>query len=408
MLTVNWTEDESQMLYNLKQAGKHYKEIGETLQKSFGLRDYSPNSIRKRWKRTKWDIFLKDKVEKKKLLEDLTDLDAEKQKIIDKTLENNQRFVKKEEARTHVIIDNIKSSIYRLPKPKSSDLYYKPTIKSQYTAEHVGIMLSDLHIGANHSMDDTGGLSEYNLEIFKRRMEKMKKGVLEIVERHRHMYELPELHIFCLGDIVAGGIGCGAWNDKYIDLPITDQLIQGVDALVAAISTWSTAFQKVTFYGVYGNHGRVFRKGQSKSYDNWDRVCYSICQIALKEYTNIEWIIPKAWWITKNILDFNFYICHGDGIKSSMGIPYYGVERAEAKIAGIMEQQLDYVLMGHFHSPAEIQTNTSRVMMNGAFFGGDMYSLQDLAKSSRPEQKMFGIHNKKGITWTYNIHLDDD
>ena len=36
----------------------------------------------------------------------------------------------------------------------------------------------------------------------------------------------------------------------------------------------------------------------------------------------------------------------------------------------------------------------------------DMYSLKDLASGSPPEQKMFGIHPKKGITWVYNLQLN--
>lgn len=737
-----WTTDETTLLHSLKNAGKKYSEIGDILNKNFGLRKYSTDCLETKWKRTDWASFGKQKETKEKLIEELSDLESEKRKVIDRTLENNERLTRREQARTHVIIDNILSSIYRLPKPKSSDITYKPRHKHQYTAEHLGIMLSDLHIGAAYTLDDTGGLSEYNLDIFKQRLERMKNAVIGIVERHRLMYDIPELHIFCLGDIVAGAIGAGHWNDSYIELAITDQLIEGVQALHNMLATWSQMFEKVTFYGIYGNHGRcvpittkaltpsgykgynelkvgdligtlnieknqfefqpikdityipnekeiykykssvfnleatldhdlvvetankkirkrkfsevatpnnrikipitrksgcaeydieddelrllglimsdgsyqpsvvkiyqskpnsvkaiynfltaqdipfsesirdrnvkeicgkklksqhsehsfnlltsdtkkrimkllpnresipewmyklsdrqvevllhwialgdgTFRKekkrkdgytqhggldviwgkkhfleqlagllvshgipanlekhksnsakkdnyylqirktknysittkniqkisynksvwcptvdngtffalneygdafitgncsksGIGKAYDNWDRVCYEIIKIALSNYNNIVWNIPKAWYLNPTVQGHSFYLCHGDGIKSSMGIPYYGVERAEAKISGMMEQQLDYVLMGHFHNPAEIQTNTSRVLINGNWMAGDMYSLKDLSKNSTPEQKIFGIHKKKGLTWTYNINLLED
>lgn len=407
---VIWTDDEAQMFYNLKNAGKQYAEICNILNSSYhgGAKERTEDSLKNKWRNTNWTKLSQSKVQKEQLIKDLTDQEAEKQAVIDRTLANNQRIVRREEARTQVIIDNIKSSIYRLPKPKMSDIVYKPSKKHKYTAEHVGIMVSDMHVGASFTFDDTGGLSEYNLDIFKQRLERLKHAVLEIVERHRHVYELPELHIFCLGDVVAGAPGSGAWNDNYIDLGITDQLMEGVQALYILIAHWATMFPKVHFYGIYGNHGRVGKKGQGKSFDNWDRVCYENCKTALTHFDNVEWDIPKAWFLRPQIQGHSFYICHGDGIRGSMGIPYYGVEKAEAKIAGMMEQRLDYVLMGHFHVPAEIQTNTSRVMMNGSFMGGDMYSTQDLGKNSRPEQKIFGIHKKKGITWTYNIYLDED
>ena len=401
-----WTDAEIQLLYNLKTAGKQYDEIGDVLDKNFGLRKYSPDSLKHRWARTDWISFKNNQTAKDKLVDDLSDLESEKQKIIDRTLANNQRIVRREEARTQVIIDNIKSSIYRLPKPKSSDITYTPRPgRKKYTAEHIGVMVSDMHIGASYTYDDTGGLSQYNLAIFKKRLEKMKHGLLEIAERHRTMYELPELHIFSLGDIVAGAPGSGAWNDNYIDLAITDQLTEGTQALHNLIATWSTVFEKVIFYGIYGNHGRVGKKGQTKSSDNWDRVCYAMVKLALENYDNIEWHLPKTWWLNPDIEGHSFYLCHGDGIR---GTTLAGVEKAESKIAGMLEQRLDYFLMGHFHSPAEIQTNSSRVIMNGSFMGGDIYSLQDLGKNCVPEQKIFGIHKRKGITWTYNIYLDED
>jgi len=401
-----WTDAEKQLLYNLKTAGKKYKEIGEVLDKNFGLRHYSPDSLKHRWARTDWSAFQGNLKAKDQLVHEAADMESEKEKIIERTLANNQRIVRREEARTQVIIDNIKSCIYRLPKPKKSDITYTPKPRTQkYTAEHVGVMVSDMHIGASYTYDETGGLSQYNLDIFKKRLQKMKLGLLEIVERHRDLYELPELHVFSLGDVIAGAPGSGAWNDNYISLDTIQQITEGTHALRDLLATWSGAFKKVTFYGIYGNHGRVGKKGQTKTSDNWDRLCYDMLKLSLSEYENIEWHIPKTWWLNPQIQGHSFYLCHGDGVR---GTTLAGVEKAESKIAGMLEQRLDYFLMGHFHSPAEIQTNSSRVMMNGSFMGGDMYSLRDLGKNSAPEQKIFGIHKKKGITWTYNIYLDED
>lgn len=398
---LSWSATEKQTLYRLRMAGTTYRDIKSVMSKEHGRRDYSERVLRQKWCRTDWSISAS-------LVGDVPareDLEDEKEKIIERTLANSRRIIRRDDARTAIIIDNIKSVIYRLPKPTKKDITYAPKAPSRkYTAEHVGVMVSDMHIGASYSSEETGGLSQYNLEIFKRRLQKMKYGVLEIVERHRGMYELPELHIFSLGDVVAGEPGAGQWNDNYIHLDVMEQVVEGVCALRDLVATWASAFQKVTFYGIYGNHGRVGKKGQTKSSDNWDRFCYAMLQISLSNYDNIEWQIPKTWWLNPVIQDHSFYLCHGDGIR---GKTLAGVEKAESKVAGMLKQRLDYFLMGHFHSPAEIQTNTSRVIMNGSFMGGDMYSLKDLGQNCAAEQKVFGIHKRKGITWTYNIYLDE-
>ena len=40
------------------------------------------------------------------------------------------------------------------------------------------------------------------------------------------------------------------------------------------------------------------------------------------------------------------------------------------------------------------------------FMPGDMYSLKQLQKGSKPVQKIFGINDTRGITWSYDIALD--
>ncbi len=400
-----WSTEEMMMLYHLKVAKKTHREITEIMTSKLGRREYSENLIHKKWQQTDWVKFLEEQGEKEAALAEITEIEAEKQKIIETTLGNQDRLVKREHARTEVIIDALKSSILRLPKPKSSDSKYTPC-KHKYRAEHMGVILSDIHMGASYTKEDTGGLSEFNIDIVLKRLNVLKTTLLSIAERHRHVCDLPELHVFSLGDVVAGMRDAGAWSSNYIDLDIYDQMIAGAAALRDVMATWAKAFKKVHFYGIFGNHGRIGKKGAQKDYTNWDRICYEFLRVSMQEYDNVEWEIPKAWWLQKKILNHNFYMTHGDGIRGSMGVPYYGVERAERLILGLMKEKPDYMLLGHFHSPAELATNSGRIIMNGSFMGGDMYSLKDLRRKDRSEQKLFGIHEEKGVTWSYNIQLD--
>lgn len=401
-----WSIEEMQLLYHLKKSQHTYQQIAEIMTKGIGRRAYCENLIYKKWQQTDWEQFLQETGDKVNALKEEEEKDTEKQKVIEATLQTQERIVRREAARTELIIDALRSAVYRLPKPISSEVRYAPPQHSEYSAEHAALVLSDLHIGAYFTLDDTGGLSEYNLDIFKQRMETLKAAVIEITERHRHMYDVPELHIFCLGDIVAGMNEAGNWSSAYIDQDIYDQMMQGVTSLRDLIACLSRGFQKIHFYGIYGNHGRCAKRGVQKDSTNWDRICYEFVKTSLTEYDNIRWVIPTSWFHQENILGHNFYLTHGDGIRSSMGIPFYGVERAERNITGLQKYcPPDYMLLGHFHSAAEIQTNSSRIILNGSFLGGDIYSLRELRRSDVPEQKMFGIHDKKGVTWTYNIHL---
>ena len=96
---------------------------------------------------------------------------------------------------------------------------------------------------------------------------------------------------------------------------------------------------------------------------------------------------------------------HGDDIKPS-GSHLSSLNTLSEKMAGIIGEVSEYTLAGHFHNSGEWETNHGRVILNGAFTGGDMYSLKSLQLKSRPCQRVFGIHDKRGITWSYNLHLD--
>lgn len=398
-----WSDDELTILYNLKKSGMTYKQTADVMRHSpCAARVYNENLLQKKWMQTDWEEFERTKHNRENAAEE----QDEKQKVIETTIANHEKLIKRDRARTDIIIDAMKTAIYRLPKPKPCDIECKTSQDDHYSEEHMGVMISDIHAGAKYTLGETGGLGEYNMEITRRRINVLKESLVSIAERHRHMYEIPHLHIFCLGDIVAGMNDAGNWSPTYIDLDIYDQMVAGFAALRDLVASWSKVFPKVTFYGVYGNHGRIGKRGTHKVSSNWDRVVYDLTKESLSEYDNIEWEIPETWWINKTILNHSFYITHGDGIRSSMGIPYYGVERAQSRIAGLLPNKVDYTMIGHFHSTAELSTGFGKVLINGSFMGGDMYSLRDLGKGDVAEQKIFGIHPKKGITWGYNINLD--
>jgi hypothetical protein len=92
---------------------------------------------------------------------------------------------------------------------------------------------------------------------------------------------------------------------------------------------------------------------------------------------------------------------HGDEIKGGPKALEEATEKLSSLIGGLPE----YTIAGHFHTAADYSTNFGRVLLNGSFVGGDIFSIKSLRKSSKPEQKIFGIHDKRGMTWSYNIDL---
>jgi len=395
-----WTKKEEETLFALRQQGVPYKIISLQI-------DRSPLACEKKYQKTNWQGYFGTTL--------LSELE-EKSVALSKKVDIREKITASQDAkmsmykiRAEIIADRISQSVEALTvvtASKSGSKNKKAVDpKKVREPEEMALVLSDLHIGAHHTLEETGGISEYNEEVVARRIENLKTAVLEIAEIHGQLYEIPILHIFCLGDIVAGANNAGAWSNTYINLPIFDQMTRGWKAIADMIHGWLHKFPKIRFYGVRGNHGRCGLDGVEKDYCNWDYISYKYLEAAFSSNPNVEFVVPPSWWIFEEIKNHKFLLVHGDDVRGG-SMPIKGLQNFEMKMASILGKYPDYTIAGHFHNSAEMTTNSGRIIINGAFVGSDVYSLKKVHAASRPEQKVFGIHSKHGMTWSYNINLD--
>jgi predicted phosphodiesterase len=306
--------------------------------------------------------------------------------------------------RNDIISDKIETAIRKLPKINISP--YRPSKKKPHKKEEdMAVILSDLHIGHAHTMEETGGLSEYGIDIFKRRLCNLEKAVEGIYELHTHLYNIPTLHVMCLGDIVDGMNQAGSWSPVYIDTPIFDQMFIGVNSIAGLLSRWLTVFDKIVFYGVRGNHGRIAPSGAEKDYANWDSMSYETLKLMFKDNPRIKFVVPRTWWIMEEIRGKNFLLVHGDQFRPK-GSAAKGLENFSMSQWGMTGRKPDVTICGHFHESSELTNNFGKLVVNGSFVGGDVYSIKNLQKCGRPEQKIFGINEKHGVSFRYDIDLE--
>jgi len=386
-----WSREDEILLYSMKNEGISYRIIASELNRSIP-------SCSTKYQQTIWE---------EKDFFDLDNLNVKAEERVmfkDRVHKLREKRLREEVVKAEIVADKIAMYTPALPIVPLS--VYKKNFKSKTknTPEEVGLILSDAHIGQEILKEETGGLSEYNLDIFKERVDRLKTATAEIVELHSCLYDLPILNIFCLGDMVAGMNDAGAWNQNYINLPIYEQFVEGTDAIAGMINYWLGLFKEIKFFGVYGNHGRMGRRGTEKEYVNWDFLMYQFLMARFKDNPRVHFTVPKTWWIFEKIQNHKFLIVHGDNMRGETW-PARALNIYESKMMGILKDVPDYTIAGHYHSTAELSTNHGRVFLNGSFVGGDIYSLKDLQRSSKPEQKIFGIHGKRGVTWAYNLDL---
>ena len=269
--------------------------------------------------------------------------------------------------------------------------------------EEVCLVISDMHIGYEFDLEETGGITEYSYAVFKKRLNTLKKKVVENLSVHTPHYKKKKLNIFLLGDVVAGSEIGGEWAGAYLAMTVSDQAMKGADDIAEFIYYFKGMFDSIEVHCVKGNHGRYDKTKSEKDYCNWDNLCYEFIKLRLSSSSEIKVNTTKSFFMTTDVNGFKFLLHHGDKISGSNALGK--LEDAQLKYSAIKREFYDYIVCGHYHVSQDTSTILGRAIINGSFMGGDMYSIQSLQQSRTPYQKMFAVKSKEGISWSYDIPL---
>lgn len=278
-------------------------------------------------------------------------------------------------------------------------------------AQTLVLPYSDLHAAEVVSLEETGGVNEYNWKI----MEDRCKLVLDAAFSHTEHFgfDIDAVQVLMLGDMLSGNIHeeLAMTNDRPLAEAVVDLAEFHVDWLLTLADHFDGSKIKVS--GVPGNHPRAWKKPQAKhAQDNADWVFYKILEMALKGNPKFEFNFPRGAYNTVMLANrWRALLMHGDGIKSTMpGVPWGGVIRRittlEAQFVN-SRQPLDYVFMGHFHQDNQLSGVHTQTWVNGSVKGADEYSLKTFGQGRPASQQLMTFHEKRGWTGSYAVHLQD-
>jgi len=307
-----------------------------------------------------------------------------------------------ESARTEIIVQKVLFSLKpyrRTPKVVNITKHDKRLIEEEDV-----LMLGDFHIGDFFTYEETNGISEYNLNIFKNRIEKLKKEIKRIRIVHAPFQKNNVLHLIFLGDIVQGDDNIGAWGESSMPIHVMKQTLESFDIISDMIYFLLSLYDQINFYGIRGNHGRTTKETRNNNENNWDTLCYKFIEKKFINEKRIKFNIPKSWFITPDILSNKVLITHGDDVASSEN-NLNKIDSYYKNIIDLLDYKIDLICTGHFHTAHYSQINKVELLCNGSIVGGNVYSIKDLHKNNIPMQKIFGIKKKGGSTWQYNIKL---
>lgn len=305
--------------------------------------------------------------------------------------------------RNQLIVDTQKTLIKSLPPPS-----VKPLVLTRSKSdEDLCLLLSDVHVGSCVRKTETSNISEYNMEIFQTRLDRMISGMYKIYDKEVKDHKVPNINVFALGDMVDNET-IYQGQPYYIDRTLMDQLYQGSFKLAAGFASLAKYLPiQLNFYTVNGNHGRPGMRGANHLATNWDYVFYKCMESCFKGWENVHFHISDSPTQVFKLRDKVIALDHGAAVKGAMSIPFYGLEREKRGIQSMMRTNIDIMCVGDKHRRCSMDVDFDQILMNGSFVGGSQLSTIELRSACLPKQLLFGLHDKYGITGQWDLYLDD-
>lgn len=287
--------------------------------------------------------------------------------------------------------------------PPQRHLKKSPTIE-----EDLVLHLSDGHHDQITTLEETGGLEQYDFPISCARAEKLVDTLIEHSQEHLPNYNFKNLWILANGDNTSGEIH-GHEKRSYFRNQIKNNLAIGqLHALM--IRDLAPYFESVNCVYVPGNHGRkTIKKDHYGAHHNHDFMIAKIAELWCRDLDNVGFLIPNAFSVNIDIRGHGFHMCHGDDVKGSLGIPFYGMVRKQTKLMALNNitggTRIRYLCMGHHHVQASMADLDGELLVNGAWLGNDPFSFNSFSGYRAPCQLMHGVHDNHGVTWRLPIGL---
>lgn len=306
------------------------------------------------------------------------------------------------------------AAVYRAASAALTDLTIAPVARHK-TDKRVGdeevavCLASDWQLGKKTPTYDTA-ICEERVYRYADKVE-----LLTNIQRAHH--PIKKCHLLCLGDMVEGELIFPGQSHR-IDSSLFRQVcVDGPRILSNLIRRLLSFFDEVTVVCVIGNHGAIggrSRKDMSPE-SNSDLMLYTITQnlFDVMGERRVKFRIPftvgeRSWYAVDPVGDFKIFCAHGDQMRGGGwgGLPHYGFNRAIAQWAsGVIPEEFDSAVIGHWHQAASIPYNARIMWVNGSTESGNEWLREELKAQCPPSQWLLFCHPKRGITSEHRVWL---
>ena len=258
------------------------------------------------------------------------------------------------------------------------------------------VPLGDWHAGEVIKAEEMDGFNEYNWGIGKERMGTFVAKVREWAALQRKGYIINRVYIPVLGDLINGDIHI----EEYLptnEFPVPVQTAEAGRLLASVVLAFAADFSEVIVDCLGAdNHGRRTKRPASKTaaQNNHNYLIYEIAKGLLSQQKRVTMRFHLPLKAQIEIEGRSVLASHGHENRAWMGIPYYGIERAEGREARKrMRKNRPYTfhLMAHWHQYVDF----GGYFINPALCGSSEYDAV-AGRFGDPGQATFLMHRTHG------------
>ena len=266
---------------------------------------------------------------------------------------NADRRTLRDEARIQNIKDSIASCV--------SCLKELPEVERPIRAEGENeaiLMFSDLHIGVK--IDDF--YNKYDVEEARARVKRLVAETVELCKRNK----VKRLNFLNLGDCIQGIIHVTARLEEEVD--VIQQVMIASEIIADALNELTEAAPEVVYRSCTDNHSRVVADlKQHIEKESFGK----LIDFYLKERLRGKPVAFEDSPLNDEIGMFE--LMNGKTVVFSHG-HHDSVGKSLQNMVGATKKYVDYVLMGHFHSPKQSVVEGCNVIVNSSIVGPEQYA----------------------------------
>ena len=320
------------------------------------------------------------------------------QELIDaRKAKNQNRRLKEQIVAADRIVEAAKDAMGTLPTVRVAVIPHRH--RAEVSDEEALLLLTDHHIGAKFTLREMGGLNQFDINEYSRRLKHVVTSTVRFL-KGRTDISVRRLVIFLGGDMIDGLIHDSL--ERNADVSIADQVVIGAHLLSLAIRDLSAEFPEIQIACAPGNHGRFRKPHEAEAVtQNFDTLLYVLLRQRLEKQPNIKWSIPREFWNYQQLAGHGVLLLHGHvGIRGFTGnatYPGYGLRRSVDNLQHILKRlgrPVQYIAMGHFHSFFSTSHEDGLLTINGSIVGANPYGLAS-GFPYRPAVQVLQTFNKK-------------